>query len=187
MVPEDPTAPDGRRIELAITVLPATGPDRLRAPDPVFALHGGPGAAAAFLAPVFAGQPLRSRRDVVLVDQRGTGASNGIRCGIADPAAWLLAMLRFDFAPSACDTSEADPRLYTTPIAMDDLDAVRAALGYERINLWGGSYGSRAALVYMRQHPERVRAAVLDGVEAGSVEGLDTSCAARVLRPPFPG
>jgi pimeloyl-ACP methyl ester carboxylesterase len=168
-VPEDPAAPEGRRIELAITVLPATGPDRVRAPDPVFALHGGPGAAAAFLAPVFAAQPLRNRRDVVLVDQRGTGGSNGMRCGTADPYTWLVAVLGFDFAPSACDDFEADPRLYTTPIAMDDLDAVRAALGYEHINLWGGSYGSRAALVYLRRHPERVRTAVLDGVAPPSV------------------
>ncbi|HKG21705.1 MAG TPA: alpha/beta fold hydrolase, partial [Blastocatellia bacterium] len=57
----------------------------------------------------------------------------------------------------------ADLTLYTTPIAMDDLDEVREALGYERINLFGGSYGSRAALVYLRQHPTRVRSVVLMG------------------------
>jgi pimeloyl-ACP methyl ester carboxylesterase len=59
---------------------------------------------------------------------------------------------------------DADPRLYTTPIAMEDLDEVREALGYEKLNLWGVSYGTRAALVYLRQHPERVRTVVLDGV-----------------------
>ena len=58
---------------------------------------------------------------------------------------------------------DADPTHYTTPVAMDDLDAVRAALGYDKINLWGGSYGTRAALVYMRRYPEHVRRVILDG------------------------
>ena len=146
-VAENPDDPEGRSIDLALTVLPATGPETDRAPDPVFALHGGPGAAARFLAPIFAGQPLRARRDVVLVDQRGTGESNGMRCDEGDTAAFFRSALRFDFDPSECPTFDADPRLYTTPIAMDDLDAVRQALGYEAVNLWGGSYGSRAAQV----------------------------------------
>jgi pimeloyl-ACP methyl ester carboxylesterase len=163
-VPEDPSDPDGRMIDLAITVLPATGPDSLQALDPVFALHGGPGAAARYLAPVFANHPVRARRDIVLVDQRGTGGSNPMRCISGDAGTWLGSVLRFEFDPAACENFEADPRLYTTPVAMDDLDAVRAALGAERITLWGGSYGTRAALVYLRRHPERVRAAVLDGV-----------------------
>jgi pimeloyl-ACP methyl ester carboxylesterase len=59
---------------------------------------------------------------------------------------------------------DADVRLYTTDIAMDDLDDVRAFLGYDRINLYGGSYGTRAALVYLRQHEEHVGSIVLDGV-----------------------
>lgn len=163
-VPEDPDAPDGRLISLAVTVLPATGPESDRARDPIFALHGGPGAAARYLAPVFANLPARARRDVVLVDQRGTGGSNGMVCGTADAGEWMVAVLRFDFDPSTCPEFDADPRLYTTPIAMDDLDRVRDALGYDQVNLWGGSYGTRAALVYARRHRERVRSMVLDGV-----------------------
>jgi pimeloyl-ACP methyl ester carboxylesterase len=163
-VPEDPGNPSGRMIDLAITVLPATGPESDRRADPVFGLHGGPGAAARYLAPVFSGLPLRATRDVVLVDQRGTGSSNGMACGTEDAAEWMVLGLRFDFDPAGCPEFEADPTLYTTPIAMDDLDRVREAMGYDRINLWGGSYGARAALVYMRRHPDRVRSVVLDGV-----------------------
>ena len=59
---------------------------------------------------------------------------------------------------------KANLTLYTTPIAMDDLDEVRAALGYERINLFGGSYGTRAALVYLKRHPQSVRTVTLQGV-----------------------
>ena len=62
------------------------------------------------------------------------------------------------------DKLDADPRLYTTAIAMDDIDAVRAYLGYGQINLWGGSYGTRAALVYLKRHEANVRSVVLDGV-----------------------
>jgi pimeloyl-ACP methyl ester carboxylesterase len=164
LVPEDPAAPGGRLISLAISVLPATGAEEERAPDPVFALHGGPGAAARHLAPLMAILPARENRDIVLVDQRGTGLSNGLACGADDPEQWLVAILRFELDPALCPAFDADPRLYTTPLAMDDLDRVREVLGYDRVNLWGGSYGTRAALVYARRHPERVRSMVLDGV-----------------------
>ena len=163
-VPEDPAVPEGRTISLAVAVLPATGPESDRAPDPVFALHGGPGAAARYLAPLMTGLPARERRDIVLVDQRGTGESQGMVCGIENAGEWVTSVLRFDLDPSRCPDFDADPRLYTTPIAMDDLDRVRAAMGYDQVNLWGGSYGTRAALVYARQHPEHVRSMILDGV-----------------------
>lgn len=163
-VPENPAVPGGRTIDLAITVLAATGPEADRRTDPIFGLMGGPGGAAESLAPLFAGSPARSGRDIVLVDQRGTGGSHGMACNTGDAAEWTLVGLRFDFDPRGCPDFDADPTQYTTPIAMDDLDRVREAMGYERINLWGGSYGARAALVYMRRHPERVRSAVLDGV-----------------------
>jgi pimeloyl-ACP methyl ester carboxylesterase len=103
-------------------------------------------------------------RDIVLVDQRGTGESNPLDCEFdqdrldADPAE-SLELLR-----SCLEGFDADPRLYTTPIAMDDLDEVREYLGYDRINLYGGSYGTRAAMVYLKRHPDRVRSVVLDGV-----------------------
>jgi pimeloyl-ACP methyl ester carboxylesterase len=167
---EDREAKAGRKIGLKLVVLKAQDPDR--APDPVFFFAGGPGDAATRMA---AGLPeefaeVLKRHDIVLVDQRGSGASHPLNCDLFlprdDPQAYLG-----DFFPpegvKGCRAQlekDADLTQYTTSIAMDDIDDVRAALGYERINLWGGSYGTRAALVYMRQHPERVRTATLMGV-----------------------
>jgi pimeloyl-ACP methyl ester carboxylesterase len=158
----------GRTISLYVVVLPATGEDP--APDAIFVLHGGPGAAATQLAGSWSGSPMRRDRDIVLVDQRGTGRSNPLPVqlpgsddnlqGYLDP---IFQVPVFRKAKSKLEQS-ADLRQYTTPIAMDDLDDVRAALGYERINLIGASYGSRAALVYMRQHEHRVRTAIVMGV-----------------------
>jgi len=158
---------EGRTIDLKIVVLPALGNDA--APDPLFFLAGGPGQGAARMArqvrEMFG--RIQARRDIVLVDQRGTGDSNGLECRSDDDS--LASLDESDEAGlgrlKACLAGyDADPRFYTTPIAMDDLDDVRAFLGYETINLYGGSYGTRAALVYLRQHEPRVRAVVLDGV-----------------------
>jgi pimeloyl-ACP methyl ester carboxylesterase len=160
----------GRTIGLRVVVLPATKPPA--APDPLFVLLGGPGEAAAELAADLAMEfaDIRERHDIVLVDQRGTGRSHPLNCDLVGPGSGLQRFLG-DFLPldavRKCRTlleKNADLRLYTTSIAMDDLDDVRSALGYGRIDLAGGSYGTRAALVYMRRHPEHVRAVVLEGV-----------------------
>jgi pimeloyl-ACP methyl ester carboxylesterase len=157
----------GRQIDLNIVVLPALSNDPK--PDPFVFLAGGPGQGAAQMA-----KPLRelfrqilTDRDIVLVDQRGTGKSNPLNC--IDPDDSLKAWQEGDDVTlerlKKCLTGyDADLRLYATPIAMDDLDDVRAYLGYDTINVYGGSYGTRAALVYMRRHGDRVRTAVLDGV-----------------------
>ncbi len=168
---EDRASREGRKIDLKVVVLPATkGP---AAPDPLFVLVGGPGEAATEEAPGLAMEfaAIRERRDIVLVDQRGTGGSHPLDCDLFGKGGDLRRLLG-DFLPieavrtcRATLEKTADLRLYTTSIAMDDLDDVRSALGYERINLWGGSYGTRAALVYMRRHPAHVRAAILEGVE----------------------
>ncbi|HTV24272.1 MAG TPA: alpha/beta fold hydrolase [Polyangiaceae bacterium] len=163
----------GRSIDLRIAVVPALAASPR--PDPLIVIVGGPGQAATV-----AGAPLaealrevRNRRDIVLVDQRGTGKSNPLTCEAdrEQPLEELFAP-RPDLAKTrAClDALDADTRLYATPAAMDDLDEVREALGYERVNLWGGSYGTRAALVYLRQHPEHVRSLVLDGVAPFSLK-----------------
>ncbi|HMQ34192.1 MAG TPA: alpha/beta hydrolase [Chloroflexaceae bacterium] len=168
-VPEDPASPGGRSIELNIAVVPAIS--RAPAPDPLFLLAGGPGQAAteAFIPVLPALRQANQARDLVLVDQRGTGGSNPLRCPIDDEDLELAAAEPEDPAfqswLAACLAGlDADPRLYTTALAAGDLDAVRAALGYERVNLLGVSYGTRAALTYLRLFPERVRALVLDGV-----------------------
>ncbi|MCP3139747.1 alpha/beta hydrolase [Pyxidicoccus xibeiensis] len=163
---EDRAAKTGRKLPLRVVVVPALAAQP--AADPLVLLAGGPGQAASRVQVLMALERIRRKRDIVLVDQRGTGDSNPLECEFQSLEAGLAERFA-DTSPVAqlhkCREGwAADVRQYTTPIAMDDLDEVRAALGYEKINLWGVSYGTRAALVYMRQHPERVRTAILDGV-----------------------
>jgi len=170
---EDRARGRGRTIALNVVVIPARG--ARRAPDPVFVIAGGPGQGAATppVAPYVARElaAVNETRDLVLVDQRGTGRSNSLACDLGTGVRAALSggplAPENGFRLAECRRAlerRADLRLYTTPLAMDDLDEVRAALGYDRINLFGASYGSRAALVYMRQHPERVRSVVLRAV-----------------------
>jgi pimeloyl-ACP methyl ester carboxylesterase len=168
-VAEDPSASDGRQIELNIAVIPAVSRDP--APDPIFLMAGGPGQAAteAFLPVMPAAQRLHFKRDVVMVDQRGTGASHPLDCPEPDETSTIYGeVLPLDEQVAelaACRAVlDGDPAMYTTDIAMHDLDRVRAGLGYEQINLLGVSYGTRAALAYLRLYPDRVRTLMLDGV-----------------------
>lgn len=159
----------GRKISLKVMVLPATGNDR--AADPLFYIPGGPGSSATEdapgVAPVFA--KVHERHDLVFLDQRGTGGSHPLNCEFynpSDPQSYFGYFFPLDEVKKCRQQLEptSDLTLYTTPIAMDDLDEVRAALGYDKINIFGGSYGTRAALVYLRQHPEHVRTIILQGV-----------------------
>ena len=167
-VPEDRANPDGRQIALNILVVPA-GEQSAEA-DPVFFLAGGPGQAATELASLLrrAAPDLFLRRDFVFVDQRGTGESNPLTCDFLEER-----VTYFDGVPEelsaadwreCLDSLDASPEHYTTPVAMDDLEEVRVALGYGPVNLWGGSYGTRAATVFLRRHPESVRTVILDGM-----------------------
>ncbi|MGH9840093.1 MAG: alpha/beta fold hydrolase [Blastocatellia bacterium] len=165
---ENRAARRGRRIGLRLAVLPALG--EKPAPDPLFILAGGPGQAATdnaeFFADVFAG--VRRERDLVLVDQRGAGGSHRLGCNPYGKELQSYFNERFPVAGVKRCRAELEPqadlRLYTTAVAMDDLDEVRAALGYERINLFGTSYGTRAAQVYLRRYPRHVRSVILKGV-----------------------
>lgn len=159
----------GRKIKLNILVLPATS--QPREPDALFYFAGGPGSAATEDASGIAQviPSIRQHRDLVFVDQRGTGQSNPLNCELfnsADPQSYLGSFFPLDDVRKCREQllPKADLTLYTTNIAMDDLDDVRAALGYEQINLYGGSYGTRAALVYLRRHPKHVRTVILHGV-----------------------
>jgi pimeloyl-ACP methyl ester carboxylesterase len=166
---EDRVAKSGRRISLKIVVFPATGADK--APDPVFYIPGGPGSSATEDAPYVAQDlaKIRERRDLVFVDQRGTGGSNPLNCVFFDPKdlqSYLGYWNPLDQVRK-CRTqleAKADLRLYVTSIAVDDLDEVRAALGYEKINLAGASYGTRASQEYIRRHGRHVRTALLHGI-----------------------
>lgn len=160
----------GRTIDLRIVVLPARESDS--SADPVLFLHGGPGGAATHVAPVFAHSGLRDRRDVVLVDQRGTGGSNPLNCEAGSVQVQLETMSTFDYPHlQACrDAQNADLRHYTTSLAVEDLEDVRRAMDLGPVNLLGGSYGTRVALEYIRRYPESVRTAVLRGVAPPSFE-----------------
>lgn len=163
----------GRKIALNLAVVPA----RLRAKehDPIVVLAGGPGQGAVALAsqvmPLFT--RLNDSRDVVFLDQRGTGNSNPLDC--QDEEEQPLQALFEDALPEKLVVNclaqlDADPTQYVTTIAIEDLEEVRAALGYPKLNLWGGSYGSRAALEYLRRHGDRVRSVVLDGVAPANMK-----------------
>lgn len=174
---ENRAARAGRKISLNIVVLPAL--EASHAPDPVFWLHGGPGAAATQTVPAAKNgflEVFRKNRDLVFVDQRGTGKSNGLICELGDDPKKLQIYFGKLFPPEAVRAcrekleGSADLRLYTTPIAMDDLDEVRQALGYKKINIVAASYGTIAAQVYLRQHPSSVRAVFLVGVATPEVK-----------------
>lgn len=163
----------GRRIGLSVMLLRATGDSDAVAPDPVVYLVGGPGEAATAQASEIARRlaPLRERRDIVLVDQRGTGASRPLDCALGEAPdelmrTWLGMTVDVDRV-SACRAAladSADLTQYGTATAMDDLDDVRAALGVRQANLVAVSYGTRAALTYLRRHPGAVRTLTLVSV-----------------------
>jgi pimeloyl-ACP methyl ester carboxylesterase len=162
---EDRAAGEGRRITLQVAVIPARR--RGAEPDPLVVLAGGPGqgaiALASQVAPLFS--RLNDTRDIVLVDQRGTGNSNPLDCEPDDGMQSAFEDTLPEKMVGEClEGLDADPRQYATPSAVADLDEVLGALGYARVNLWGGSYGTRVALEFMRRHPARVRTATLDGV-----------------------
>jgi len=168
-VPEDPALPGGATIDLSVAVVPAL--NRRAAAAPLFLLAGGPGQAATDLYASYAGAFARVNRnhDIVLVDQRGTGRSAPLSCAYPDD--WQSAsdapgeMLRLRQATLTC-LGKFGPRVrfYTTSVAVADLDKVRSALGYARIDLYGSSYGTRVAELYMRRYPLSTHAVVLDGV-----------------------
>jgi pimeloyl-ACP methyl ester carboxylesterase len=167
---ENRAARSGRKIRLKVIVLPATGRHPL--PDPIFFFGGGPGEAITIEArgQAQAWKGLRRKRDLVFIDQRGTGEPDRLGCNLGGEDADLQTYLGEMFpvaAVKACrDELEKkyDLTLYTTDVAMDDVDDARAWLGYGKINLVGGSYGTRAAQVYLRRHPGSVRSVILQGV-----------------------
>jgi len=176
-VPEDRSKPAGRKIEIFAAVLPANTVTPKS--DPLVVLAGGPGQAASTLAP-FASRlaELRRTRDVVLVDQRGTGRSSPLVCDAFKPRD--TDVLEPDPLPRAKSCVDelagkgVDLAQYTTTAWIADLEAMREALGYERWNLWAGSYGTRVAQEYLRTHADRVRTMVLDGVAPpGMIISLD--------------
>lgn len=165
-VPEDYAAPDGARLDLFVARISSLS--RAKQADPVLLINGGPGASTVdlYLSLAAVLEPILDERDIILLDQRGTGRSHPMDCQIA--------LNGSDFSPSLDDIERTtqqclqrlpgDPRQYTTSNAVRDLDALRAELAAPQINLYGVSYGTRVALHYLRRYPNQARALVLDGV-----------------------
>jgi pimeloyl-ACP methyl ester carboxylesterase len=168
VTPENPDVPQGRKIELFVARVPAISFNKK--PDPLFLIAGGPGTSAVDLYTSSSGpfDRVRRERDIILLDQRGTGRSHRLDCDYGHENLFARVedvhvaeenrKCRDDLA------KKSDLRQYTTSIAVRDLDAVRAALGYQRINLFGNSYGTRVAQHYARRYPQATRTLILDGV-----------------------
>jgi pimeloyl-ACP methyl ester carboxylesterase len=178
IVPENPADPASRALPLFVARLPALA--REKKSEPLFVIAGGPGlGASAFytgVAPAFA--RIRRERDIILLDQRGTGRSSPLNCPFDEQQMWEAGEDQTARVMRECRERLArdhDLAQYTTSVAVRDLDAVRGALGYTRITLYGSSYGTRVAQHYARRYPERTLALLLDGVvPPAQVLGLTT-------------
>lgn len=178
---ENPDEPDGRQIDLQVMVVPAIRP--LPEPDPFVILVGGPGQAATVdaLQVVPAFERIRRDRDILLIDQRGTGALSPLNCDFAtdedslSASSELLLEQQTQLLQDCLASIDADPRWYTTDIAVRDLDAIRLWLGYDQFNLWGGSYGTRVALMYLKYFPDSTRTVVIDGVAPPGILPLEAA------------
>ncbi len=158
---ENRTAQTGRQIELNIVLLPASGNQRQA--DPFFYFAGGPGGVAAAYAPPFLKElsELNQERDIVLVDQRGAGGSYPLPCPPLEGAASNAANKLTAYYNACVEGLDADIRWYTTKTYVDDVYDVRQALGYDKINIAGESYGGTVVQVYLNEHPETVRTATM--------------------------
>lgn len=151
---------------LHVTVAPAFR--QAARPDPLFVLAGGPGQAGSDVLPLLntSFRRIRATRDIVFIDQRGTGLSGKLDCETT-PAQETMTEQQLDAELVACVARLNTPlRAYGTAAAAADIESVRVALGYRSINLWGGSYGTRLAQAYARAYPAQVRSLMLDGVAA---------------------
>lgn len=159
----------GRPATLALHVTIAPALREGARPDPVFVLAGGPGEAGSDVLPLLATafKRVRATRDIVFIDQRGTGLSGRLECKSGLDEDVQLSDDEVDAELKRCIAASKAPfAAYTTANAARDIEAVRRALGYGKINLWGGSYGTRLGQAYARAYPASVRALVLDGVAA---------------------
>ncbi|AND70761.1 hypothetical protein ATSB10_33070 [Dyella thiooxydans] len=171
-VPENRADPQGRHITLKLAVVRAEA--EVPAKDMLVFLAGGPGQAATENAgaAIAALGPLLGHRNLLLLDQRGTGGSNPLSCkdeskpatpdeDVDNDPAKLKAEIQRCLAQVE---KKADPRFYTTTVAAQDLEDVRKALGAPAFDLVGVSYGTRMAQQYLMHYPDAVRSVVLDGV-----------------------
>lgn len=171
---EDPDNSNSRTLDVYLTRIPAIQDDQK---PPVFFIAGGPGQASSELVAMFRHQfsHLLVDHDFVFVDQRGTGKSNPLDCDIdllehADKTLKTLEGLALEKQRECLKTYDGDLTRYTTPYAVQDLEAVRKHLGYDKIFLWGGSYGTRVIIEYLRSFPSSIAGAILDGIAPVSLQ-----------------
>lgn len=164
--PLDPSGAEPGEIELRVAVVPALNlsPE----PDPLVPIAGGPGQGSVqfYTAYSAAFEGVRRNRDILLVDQRGTGESSPMDCAVDDDLieGQYSAELTIEYARECLAELPHDVRFFTTSVAVTDLEAVREALGYPSLNLYGVSYGTRVAQHFARRYPDSTRTIVLDGV-----------------------
>jgi len=166
-VPENYAQPNDAQISINFAVLPAI--DNSKQKTPLMFLAGGPGQAAVELAAglrkVFS--EVHKTHDIILVDQRGTGKSHPLECTDIDELDVYQAIpenFSLQDVKDCLAQFEGDLSQYNSENAIRDFDAIRSALGHKQLNLYGGSYGTRAGLVYMRMFPDSIRSVVLDSV-----------------------
>jgi len=169
VVRENPTDAESRTIPLKVMIVPSRSPTPL--PDPVFFVSPcGPGTtnSEGFVTAAWFSW-MRDKRDIVVVDLRGTSGPNRLDCDMSDPSLHAAQYLNTMFPRDkiiACRNAlsqKADLRYYTTPLIVQDFDAVRRALGYDKVNLYAASWGTRIEFLWLRMHPETVRSAILQG------------------------
>ncbi len=165
-VPLDHARPDGAKLKLHVTVAPAHRQGTRG--DPLFVLAGGPGEAGSEVAPLLstAFNRVRATRDIVFIDQRGTGRSGKLDCE-SKPEHERMNEQQIEAELLACiGKTKATWAAYTTEAGARDIEVVRRALGYTQVNVFGGSYGTRLGQAYARLYPSSVRSLILDGVAA---------------------
>lgn len=169
--PLDPSDPASKTLALFVAVIPALTLEPEA--DPFVPIAGGPGQASSVFYANFASafEKVRRNRDIVLLDQRGTGKSAAMECDVDED----VIEGRFSREQTIAEVEKClqalphDPRFFTTSVAVADLEALRTALGYAQFNLYGISYGSRVAQHFLRQHPDSTRSVILDGVAAPQI------------------
>ncbi len=163
----------GPTVPVHVAVLKATKPKS--ASDPLFILAGGPGQAASDYGSLVgaAFKTVNATRDIVLIDQRGTGRSYGMKCE-ADKTVQTLAD-NAKFIEKCLTGFELDVREFTMENVVKDMDAIRSLLGYAQVNLWGVSYGTRTADAYLKAYPENVRSIIVDGILPPDISLFETA------------
>ena len=163
--PTNPNDPNGEQVPLFVARLPSTAINP--AADAFTVINGGPGGSSIDLLVDMAGAitPFTRERDVVVIDQRGTGRSAPLSCdALTDTTETPDLDDARRITKDCLESLPHDPKYFSTSVAVRDLEALRESLGYQQLSLYGVSYGTRVAMHYMRRFPEQTRAVVVDGV-----------------------